>query len=62
MSAHENQSPQVPGVPDTSEPTVEEPTAAHPPLPPKPDQGSPERVTPHGCHHGRPGHEHGPAG
>ena len=49
MSARDNNAPQVPGVPGTGEPTIEEPTAPRQPLPPKPDQGAPERVTPTGA-------------
>ncbi|MEX5267741.1 catalase [Kocuria sp. CPCC 204721] len=49
MSARDNNAPQVPGVPGTGEPAIEEPTAPRQPLPPKPDQGAPERVTPTGA-------------
>ena len=45
MSAHENQTPQVPGVPGTGDTSLEEPTTPREPLPPKPDQGAPERVS-----------------
>lgn len=49
MSAHENQTPQVPGVPGTGDTSLEEPTTPREPLPPKPDQGAPERVSPTGA-------------
>jgi catalase len=42
----------IPGVPAAQPPSVEEPTEPRGPLPPKPDQGTPETVTPTGAQTG----------
>jgi catalase len=44
----------IPGAPGSEPPTVEEPTAPRDPLPPKPDQRSPESVSPTGTPTGAP--------
>ncbi|MFI6823724.1 catalase [Micromonospora sp. NPDC050187] len=46
--------PDVPGAPGSAPPTVEEPTTPHDPLPPKPEQGTPDTRTPTGAATGVP--------
>ncbi|MFE0592916.1 catalase [Micromonospora echinospora] len=46
--------PDVPGAPGSAPPTVEEPTTPHDPLPPKPEQGTPDTRTPTGVATGVP--------
>ena len=41
--------PAIPGTPGSAPAPLEEPTEAHPPLPPKPDQGAPDTRTPTGA-------------
>ena len=42
----------APGVPNSEEPSLSEPTTPRPPLPPKPDQTPPAPVSPTGQHTG----------
>jgi catalase len=46
--------PAVPGAPGSAPPTVDEPTTAREPLPPKKEQGAPETRTPTGAETGAP--------
>ncbi|BCJ62260.1 catalase [Micromonospora endophytica] len=46
--------PQVPGAPGSAPPSLAEPTTPHDPLPPKPDQGTPQTRTPTGVKTGVP--------
>jgi catalase len=46
--------PKIPGAPGSEPPSLEQPTQPRDPLPPKPDQGSPETVTPTGAETGAP--------
>ncbi|MEV6695118.1 catalase [Micromonospora sp. NPDC051196] len=55
-------SPDVPGVPGSAPPTVEEPTTPRGPLPPKPEQGSPQTRTPTGARTGAPATANGQQG
>jgi catalase len=41
--------PTIPGTPGSAPPTIDEPTEPHDPLPPKPDQGTPDPRTPTGA-------------
>ncbi len=45
MDRSKSATPQVPGVPSSEPPTVEEPTERHEPLPPREDQGAPDLRT-----------------
>ncbi|WP_341720941.1 catalase [Micromonospora sp. FIMYZ51] len=42
--------PEVPGAPGSAPPPLAEPTTPHDPLPPKPEQGTPQSRTPTGVH------------
>ncbi|MDG4781894.1 catalase [Micromonospora sp. WMMD961] len=46
--------PDVPGAPGSTPPSVDEPTTPHDPLPPKPEQGAPQTRTPTGAETGAP--------
>ncbi|SCL15441.1 catalase [Micromonospora inyonensis] len=46
--------PDIPGAPGSAPPTVEEPTTPRDPLPPKPEQGTPDTRTPTGAATGVP--------
>ncbi|MEU6019984.1 catalase [Micromonospora sp. NPDC047134] len=54
--------PQVPGAPGSAPPSLAEPTTPHDPLPPKPEQGTPQTRTPTGAKTGVPAKAKGQQG
>ncbi len=54
MATSKKSEPLVPGVPSSSAPSHDEPTTPTGPLPPKPDQGGPDTLTPTGVPTGLP--------
>ncbi|MGC5031362.1 catalase [Micromonospora sp. DT229] len=54
--------PQVPGAPGSAPPSLAEPTTPHDPLPPKPEQGTPQTRTPTGAKTGTPAKAKGQQG
>nr|MBA3800209.1 catalase [Geodermatophilaceae bacterium] len=54
MAATKRSKPSVPGVPSSKAPSYDEPSTPTGPLPPKPDQGGPDTLTPTGAPTGQP--------